>query len=695
MRYSRLVLVLAGLAAVSVHTVFVQAQQPINPYEQATIAASAKAAPSVVQINTQGGSDLVAIGPKGAHFRKSLGPTTGVIVSADGYIISSAFNFINSPTTILVEIQGQKKPFIAKKVATDKARMLTLLKIEGMNLPVPEVVARKDLKVGQWSLALGRTLDPDHNNPPSVSLGTISALNRIWGRCFQCDAKSSPVNYGGPCVDIQGRVQGIIVPASPKGDDETAGFEWYDSGIAFVVPMEDVMAILPRLKKGQDLKPGLLGVKFASANQFSGDTTIKEIEPESAAAKAGLKAGDKITECEKIKVATIAQLKHALGPKYEGDTIALKYVRDGKEVAINVDLIGKLKVYATAYLGILPLRDDPKLGVEIRHVFKDSPADKAGLKVGDRIVKFGTDKVEDFKGKVRGKDELMAFLSGVKPGNEVQLDVARKGGGKNDTVKVKLVEFPGSSADDKDTIPDKLPAKASVKKFLEPLEPGPGQPKPDAAPKKPEAEKGLVKITSGNGNHTYWVYVHADYDPNIAHALVIWMHPPEKNTDKDLETFAGTWEKFCQEHNILMLFPISSSVEGWTASDAPKVNEIIRDALPRYSIDTQRVVAHGLGIGGQMALHLGLTARDLVHGAVTIGAVPTGVPDNIPNQRVSFFLASGDRDPLVKAIAASADRLAEHKVPSLYVEMKDVGRQYFDVQTLEKVVRWIDALDRM
>ena len=60
-----------------------------------------------MQIETRGGTDMVVAGPQGAGFRKALGPTTGVIVDADGYIISSAFNFLNNPTTILVRIPGQ------------------------------------------------------------------------------------------------------------------------------------------------------------------------------------------------------------------------------------------------------------------------------------------------------------------------------------------------------------------------------------------------------------------------------------------------------------------------------------------------------------------------------------------------------------------------------------------------------------
>src|SRR5438477_8778024 len=104
-----------------------RAQDLNEALEKATKDAVRKVAPSVVQIVTQGGADMVVTTPKGPAFRKALGPTTGVIVSEDGYIISSLFNFLNSPTSILVSISGQAEPLVAKRIANDKSRLLTLL----------------------------------------------------------------------------------------------------------------------------------------------------------------------------------------------------------------------------------------------------------------------------------------------------------------------------------------------------------------------------------------------------------------------------------------------------------------------------------------------------------------------------------------------------------------------------------------
>jgi len=184
--------------------------------EQAIQSAVAKVAPSVVLIETTGGSERIGSAERGV--RKGIGPTTGIVVASDGYIITSAFNFANKPTSITVGVPGRKDRFVAKVIATDHSRMLTLLKIDANDLPVPEFVPEGEIRIGQWATAVGRTLDPNPDHVPSISVGIVSALGRIWGRCLQTDAKVSPVNYGGPLVAADGRVLGLLIPASPSGD---------------------------------------------------------------------------------------------------------------------------------------------------------------------------------------------------------------------------------------------------------------------------------------------------------------------------------------------------------------------------------------------------------------------------------------------------------------------------------------------
>src|SRR5207244_3387890 len=96
---------------------------------------------------------------------------------------------------------------------------------------------------------------------------------------------------------LEGNVQGILVPASPHAEGETAGFEWYDSGIGFAIPLEDILAVLPRMTKGTEkepvtLKRGYVGVTMRSTDMFEATPVIGTVAPGTAADKAGIKPGD-------------------------------------------------------------------------------------------------------------------------------------------------------------------------------------------------------------------------------------------------------------------------------------------------------------------------------------------------------------------------------------------------------------------
>ncbi len=258
-------------------------------------------------------------------------------MSADGYLVASAFRFLSHPDSVLAQLaDGSRKP--VRVIATDHSRLLTLLKIEPERpLSVPEVAPAAEVRVGEWAIAVGRTYEGD---VPNVAVGVVSALDRIWGKAIQTDAAISPSNYGGPLVDIRGRVLGIVTPMSPESGDELAGYEWYNSGIGFAVPMRDVQAILPRLKEGKDLHAGLLGVRFAGGGSMLETPVIEVVQADSPGAKAGLKAGDRISAVAGHATGRLADLRTQLAQFYAGDRVRLTVVREGKPVEAEVELVG-------------------------------------------------------------------------------------------------------------------------------------------------------------------------------------------------------------------------------------------------------------------------------------------------------------------------------------------------------------------
>jgi S1-C subfamily serine protease len=669
--------------------------------ESAIKAAVRKVAPCVVQIETSGGTDVVVAGPRGL-LRRGTGPTSGLAVGEDGYIVSSAFNFANKPSQIRVSVPGLKERRVAKVVATDQTRMLTLLKIDlnpGEKLPLPAPSPKKDFKVGQTAIAVGRTLAASAADMPSVSVGIISATDRIWGRAVQTDAKVSPANYGGPLVDLYGRVQGVLVPASPRAEGELAGFEWYDSGIGFAVPLEDVLRVLPRLKAGKDLRHGVLGITM-QGDEFTTAPTIATVAPGSPAEKAGVKPGDVVKAIDGKEVHNQAQLRHQLGPKYEGDTVAVTLQRGKDEVKIDkVALTAAAAGTGQPFLGILPVRDDPGPGVEVRYVYPGSPADKAGVKAGDRVTKLGRTVAPGrvVMQPVVARDALLALMDVAQPGVEIKVEVTRKAGGKTETLTATLAVAP-------DVVPDKLPERASAK--LAKVKPGT---KPPAAPKKDDKKDdkdekkfptGFQKRTTAASDHTYWIYVPENYDPNIAHSVVIWLHPTGKNKEKDFDDLTWSWQEFCEDNHVIVICPSCDAASGWTPGESEFIAETVRTVGNTYTLDRRRVVAHGMGLGGEMAYYLGFHSRNLIRGVATVGAPMTSNPkERVANQPLAFFLVAGDKDPLKGPIKDTAAKLREHKYPEMHREVPDLGHQYIDgragTDVLKELARWVDSLDRM
>ena len=206
----------------------------------------------------------------GSRFVVSDGPTTGLVYRSDGYILTSSFNFVREPILISVTL-GDGRRLAADLIARDQVRKIAILKVDATDLAVPQWVDPGRVKVGQWAIALGLGFGGDR---PSVTVGIVSALDRMKHNAIQTDAKLSPANYGGPLCDIHGRIIGLCVPMAQR-PGELAGVEMYDSGIGFAVPKNRVDAIAEYLMTGRSFYRGWLGMQ--SNPQGSGGAKIVKI----------------------------------------------------------------------------------------------------------------------------------------------------------------------------------------------------------------------------------------------------------------------------------------------------------------------------------------------------------------------------------------------------------------------------------
>ena len=192
------------LLALAVSPALASATEPTLAEERAFQAAVARVALAVVRIEPLAVSTVVASG----ELRPGASPSTGTVV-APGRVLTTDFAIPDDVTESLVVLaDGGRR--VARVLGRDRSRGLVLLAVADLPAtPHLEPAARAELAPGQWAIAVGRGWTA---TAPSVAVGILSATNRGWGKAVQTDAAVSPMNYGGPLVDLEGRVIGVLTP---------------------------------------------------------------------------------------------------------------------------------------------------------------------------------------------------------------------------------------------------------------------------------------------------------------------------------------------------------------------------------------------------------------------------------------------------------------------------------------------------
>jgi serine protease Do len=643
---------LALLAAFAFQPAALFAAGDADAQEQAAFEAAVnRVAPSVVQIETVGGLEKVEKVLFGA------GPTTGLVVDPRGYIVSSAFNFVNKPTSILVRLpNGERKP--AKLVATDHSRMLVLLKIDADKLPVCEIAPQRGMRVGQWTIAVGRTFESER---PNMAVGILSAVDRIWGKALQTDAAASPNNYGGPLVDIRGRVMGILVPLSPDATGGVAGMEWYDSGIGFAIPMEHIARVLPRLEKGEDLHPGLAGINLKGPNLFTAPAIITACHPKCPATAGGITAGDQIVEIDGHAVTRAADAKQEIGRRYAGDKMRLTVLRGKERLEREIELAEKLEPFQHGFLGILPMRAAEEKGVTVRYVYPKSPAATAGIAAGDTLVSLD--------GKpIKGRLDLIEKIGALEPRTSVEIEVRRDDAVR--TLKISLTHLP------EDLPLKELPPATSV------------QEKSKTAP----PHVGPISMKAPEYANEVWGYVPDATASGATRGVVVWLHGLG---GFDWKQLLAKWKPLCDRYDLILVAPKSSDPARWMPNDMALVDRLLVDVSSKYHIDPARVVVHGYEGGGSLAFLSAFRNRESIRAVAAVEAAPMGPPpENDPPHRLAVYVASAAKSPSAGAIQASAATMRQMKIP---VVVKSLGPapRYLNAAELAELARWIDTLDRI
>ncbi|QEG35571.1 PDZ domain-containing protein [Bythopirellula goksoeyrii] len=620
--------------------------------------ATAAVADSVVQIRTVGGLERVG------KTQLSQGPLSGLIITADGYVVSSAFNFAQQPSSILVRLPSGKQ-VSANLVARDLNRMLVLLKVDSDEpLPVPEAVPTDEFAVGQWAIALGRTFQTDKVD---VSLGIISALNRMHGRVVQTDANISAANYGGPLVDIHGRVFGVLVPMSPQSSDSgpenaVAGAEFYDSGIGFAVPLEHVYSMLDRWREGEDLLPGKLGIGLKSGSSYTEPPTITTVWPASPAAEAGWQPNDTIVAADGTAVETQSQLQFLLKPRYAGDSITFSLRRGSGETAEEFDseitLAGQLAPYRHSFFGILPAADGKAEGIDVAKVWPNSPAEVAGVRAGDRITKIGSTAVPT-------APAAWAAMLNLQPGETVEVSLQR--GDQELSLQTKLSALP------EEILSQSLlrtSSKSSTEEFKA-LEPQ------------------LLKLPEFPQEAHY---LQPKLSDSQRPGLLIWLSS-EKGDDE--EAMFDAWQKVCQTNGIILLVARPGSETGWQSEDLEYLQQLVKLATIRFRPTPRQTILGGQQKGGQLAYALAFKDRRTFSGIIADNApLPRTlqVPDNSPGGQLVVLSILPGNSTFATLVKHDNEQLRQEGYPVSQIE-RPAGT-VLDDATIENIGRWIAGLNR-
>ena len=191
------------------------------------------------------------------------------------------------------------------------------------------------------------------------------------------------------------------------------------------------------------------------------------------------------------------------------------------------------------------------------------------------------------------------------------------------------------------------------------------------------------------------MFVPETYDPNVSHGLIVLAAPGRRGDGRDADDMVKIWDCSASEHNFIMVGPTAGQPTGWVAGEAEGVMEDLRWVRTRYTIDPKRIIAHGQGVGGQMAYYLGINKREVIRGAVPVGAVLASNPkDPVANQRVEFLVIAGAKDPLVEGDRRGAEEAGRKEVQGPVPRDADLPARNTSTTTGMCSARWCGGWTR-
>lgn len=405
--------------------------QDLQQFSDAYAELAAQVSPAVVAVKTEQevqssdlsndifrGHPFVRPRQRDGEVREGLG--SGVIVSADGYIITNNHVIATGrerddvADRIIIELTDRRS-FEARVVGRDPETDLALLKIEdGSDLPFLTLDDSDELDVGEWVLAIGNPFGQLH----TVTTGIVSAVGRsaqlsYYEDYIQTDAAINPGNSGGALIDTRGGLVGINTAIVSR----SGGYQ----GIGFAIPSNLVRTIMAQLVEFGEVRRGMLGVQIDDVDadmatalglETREGALVERVFEDTPAQTAGLKPLDVIVGVDSESIGGRSDLRNYIAHKRPGTEVTVRLLRDGRERNVTVTLMALKQPVAAATdapqederLGLLvrPLTAEvaerfgyeDEEGVIISRVNRGSRAARAGLQRGDLIVEVNRVSIE-------------------------------------------------------------------------------------------------------------------------------------------------------------------------------------------------------------------------------------------------------------------------------------------------------------
>ena len=320
---------------------------------------------------------------------KKQGSGSGVIISADGYIVTN--NHVVEGADEITVILTDNREFSATIVGNDQNTDLALIKVSGKNLPAITIGDSQKLRIGEWVLAIGNP----YNIGTTVTAGIVSAKARSMSggnsvqSFIQTDAAINPGNSGGALVNTNGELVGI----NSMLYSQTGSY----SGYGFAIPTTIMNKVVNDLKTYGTVQRALIGIQGSDLSSYTDGLKqqgkevpdfgtingiyVAEVAEDGAGAAAGLKKGDVITAIDGKQLSKMAELQEYLANKRPGDKVTITYLREKNKKSATVTLKnaqGNTNVVKTADLDVL--------GGNFREITKEQK-EQLGVNYGLEVIK--------------------------------------------------------------------------------------------------------------------------------------------------------------------------------------------------------------------------------------------------------------------------------------------------------------------